>query len=209
MTEHRGAKARARILESGLKLFHLKGIQATSVDEILEDSGTGKSQFYHYFKNKDGLVHSVLSHFYQRLKSGQGSLETNIKTWEDLESWFGFFVNFQKAVGCRMSCPIGTIGNDLTADQELLRQDVRLIFDFIRHRLIEFFATLKGQGKIPSSVKPEELADFCICIMQGGLLVGKIRREVEPFENSVAHALSYLKGLDTRPDQRKAKRIAR
>jgi AcrR family transcriptional regulator len=40
-----------RILAVALDLFHENGINATSVDDILEASGTGKSQFYYYFKD--------------------------------------------------------------------------------------------------------------------------------------------------------------
>ena len=54
---------------------------------------------------------------------------------------------------------------------------------------------MKGRGEIPAGADPESLADFCFTIMQGGLLVSKIKREIEPFENSVAHALTYLESL--------------
>jgi AcrR family transcriptional regulator len=36
-------------------LFHKQGVHATSPDEVIEASNTGKGQFYHYFKSKEGL----------------------------------------------------------------------------------------------------------------------------------------------------------
>jgi AcrR family transcriptional regulator len=187
--------ARMKIIQTAFDLFHQRGVHATSVDEILAISGTGKSQFYYYFKSKDGVVHAVLQYFYEMLKGGQLPGKHTIESWEDLESWFRFFIAFQQEIGCERSCPVGTIGNDLSNEQELLRQDVRLIFQWMRHSLARFFSNMKAKGEMAASVDPESLADFCFTIMQGGMLVGKIQRETAPFENAVGHALAYLKSL--------------
>lgn len=183
------------MIRVALDLFHKKGVHSTSVDEVLTQSGTGKSQFYHYFKNKEGLIHAVLMHFYGLLKSNRAPLKSKVESWQDLQEWFGFFLTFQKGTNCERSCPVGTIGNDLVNEQELLRQDIRLIFDLMSRSLVDFFNVLKGKKQLPAGTDPQALADFCFCIMQGGLLVGKVRREAEPFENSVSHALKYLKSL--------------
>ena len=56
----RGAETRGRIIQVAAELFHKQGVRATSPDEIIEASGTGKGQFYHYFKSKEGLIQEVL-----------------------------------------------------------------------------------------------------------------------------------------------------
>ena len=45
-----------KIVAVALDLFHENGINATSVDDILEASGTGKSQLYYYFKSKASIT---------------------------------------------------------------------------------------------------------------------------------------------------------
>ena len=49
--------------------------QATSPDEIIEASRTGKGQFYHYFKSKEGLVHEVLQAHLDAIRNGTAPLE--------------------------------------------------------------------------------------------------------------------------------------
>jgi TetR/AcrR family transcriptional regulator, transcriptional repressor for nem operon len=191
----RGAETRTRMLQTATKLFHHQGLYAISVDDILEQSRTGKSQFYYYFKNKEGLVHAVLFDFYTRLRNNQAPIKTKIQSWQDLEEWFGFFLKFQQQSRCELSCPVGTIGNDVTSDQELLRQDVRLILDLMNRSLVDFFTLMKGKKRLSPKADPQALADFCLCIMEGGLLLGKIRRETEPFRNSIIHAMKYLKSI--------------
>jgi hypothetical protein len=52
----RGDETPRESLAAAADLFHKQGVVATSPDQIIDGSGTGKGQFYHYFKNKDDLV---------------------------------------------------------------------------------------------------------------------------------------------------------
>ena len=183
------------MIEVALDLFHQKGIIATSVDEILEKSGTGKGQFYHYFKNKEDLIHEVLQYFYQQLRNEQLPPKINLETWTDLENWFDVFIDFEKSIKCKRSCPIGTIGSDLGDSQDLLRQDIKLVFEFTRYCLSRFFVGLKAKNQLPKSIDPGTLADLCFTVQQGGMLVSKIERNCDPFERSARQLLKLLKDL--------------
>jgi TetR/AcrR family transcriptional repressor of nem operon len=187
--------ARERILDTALDLFHQKGVSATSVDEILEGSGTGKSQFAHYFKNKDGLIRAAVAHFEGKLERREMPVRYEVRSFRDLKAWFQVFIDFQRTTGCARSCPMGTIANSLTDDQDAIRSDVDRVFRSSREVLDSFFEDLVRRKKLPPRARPEELADFCYSIMQGGLIVSKVRRDVTPFENSVKHALAYVRHL--------------
>lgn len=184
-----------KIIEAACDLFHGQGVHATGIEEILQKSGAGKSQFYHYFKNKDDLVHEVLQRFFNRMKAGGISGKGRIRSWKELEAWLQVFVDAQRSAGCKRSCPIGTIGSEIRADQELLRQDACEILDELRSVVAEFFHTLKGKGQVSKSCDPESVADFCMAITQGGLLVSKIYRDTAVLENAVKHALKYMKSF--------------
>jgi len=40
--------------------MHLKGYQATTLDDVLRDSGVGKGNFYYHFKSKEDLGFAIL-----------------------------------------------------------------------------------------------------------------------------------------------------
>ncbi len=84
----RGAETRLRIIRTAADLFHQQGARATSPDEIIEASRTGKGQFYHYFKSKEGLVHEVLQTYLAEIKAGSSQVNYEINSWRDLEKWF-------------------------------------------------------------------------------------------------------------------------
>jgi AcrR family transcriptional regulator len=142
----RGAETRERIIQTAADLFHKQGVHATSPDEVIEKSNTGKGQFYHYFKNKEGLVHEVLQTHLEAIRTGTAPLKYDIESWDDLERWFMAQVALQKRFRMKRGCPFGTIGNEVTENDELIRQDLSLIFEVVKGKLAAFFIREKAKG---------------------------------------------------------------
>jgi AcrR family transcriptional regulator len=186
---------RLKMVNAAIDLFHRNGVNGTSVDQILEKSGTGKSQFSHYFKTKEGLVGAALDQLYKMIIEGEAATNYEVKSWKDMDQWFRSHIDFQKSVSFERSCPIGTIGNDITSDQHHLRRGVIEFLRWSRTRLAQFFAERKSAGELPAKIKPEELADFCVAIMQGGMLLTKMTRDCEIYENAANQARAYIKSL--------------
>ena len=171
----RGAETRLRIIHTAVDLFHKQGARATSPDEIIEASRTGKGQFYHYFKSKEGLIHEVLKVYLDEIKKGTSRVNYEINSWKDLEKWFRAQVKLQKDYEMTRGCPFGTLGNEVTENDELVRQDLSLIFEVIRSKLAAFFVGEKARGNLSKRADAERMADFCIASMQGAMLMGKIK----------------------------------
>lgn len=61
---------KSRIVSAAWQLFYEKGYNGTTVDEIIELSGTSKGSFYYYFDTKDELLNTlslVLDEYYEEL----------------------------------------------------------------------------------------------------------------------------------------------
>ena len=194
----RGAETRMRIIRVAADLFHKQGARATSPDEIIEASRTGKGQFYHYFKSKDGLVHEVLQNYLAQIKSGSAPLNYEVTSWKELETWFDAQVELQRHYEMTRGCPFGTLGNEVTENDELVRQDLSLIFEVIKNKLAAFFLMQKAAGKLVARADTEAMADFCIATIQGAMLMGKINRSSRSVETTVRHALAHLKAYSAK-----------
>ena len=116
----RGASTKLRITRVAADLFHKQGVRATSPDEIIEASGTGKGQFYYYFKSKEGLVHAVLLNHLAAIKNGDAPVNYEINSWQDLEGWFQAQPELQKRYKMTRGYRFGTVGNELTEDDGLI-----------------------------------------------------------------------------------------
>ena len=189
----RGAETRLRIIRTAANLFHQQGARSTSPDEIIEASRTGKGQFYHYFKNKEGLIHEVLQTYLGEIKTAASRVNYEINSWRDLEKWFAAQVQLQKSYEMTRGCPFGTLGNEVTDNDELIRQDLSFIFEVIKNKMAAFFVSEKAKGRLAKQANAERMADFCIASMQGAMLMGKIKRSSETVETTVLEALAHLK----------------
>jgi AcrR family transcriptional regulator len=189
----KGTATRDRIVRVAADMFHKQGIRATSPDEIIEASGTGKGQFYHYFGSKEGLVREVLKWHAELIKNGEAPIDYDVRSWQDLEKWFFAHIELQKEFGMTRGCPFGTAVNDITADDELIRQDLCVIFDLIRSRIAAFLVKEKTLGRLIEEAKEDQLADYCIASVQGAMQLGKLRRDSEVAEDVVRETLSHLK----------------
>jgi TetR/AcrR family transcriptional regulator, transcriptional repressor for nem operon len=190
----KGAETRLRIIRTAADLFHKQGARSTSPDQVIEASRTGKGQFYHYFKSKEGLVHEVLQTYLGEFKTGPSRANYEINSWRDLEKWFQAHVKLQKHYEMTRGCPFGTLGNEVTENDELIRQDVSLIFEVVKNKLAAFFMKEKAKERLVKKANEEELADFCIATIQGAMLLGKIKRDSRPVETAVREAVAHLKG---------------
>ena len=194
----RGAETRLRIIRTAADLFHKQGARATSPDEIIEVSRTGKGQFYHYFKSKEGLVHEVLQTYLQEIKTQSSPVNYEINSWPDLENWFVAQLELQKGYEMTRGCPFGTLGSEVTENDELVRQDLSLIFEVIKNKLAAFFVREKAKGKLLKQADAECMADFCIASMQGAMLMGKIKRSSQTVETTVREALAHLRSYSVK-----------
>lgn len=62
---------KGKIVQAAWKLFYEQGYEETTIDDIIELSGTSRGSFYHYFEGKDALLGSLSILFdekYQQLE---------------------------------------------------------------------------------------------------------------------------------------------
>lgn len=189
----KGTETRRRIILAAADLFHQQGVRATSPDQIIERSETGKGQFYHYFKSKEGLVHAVLQHYLESIVNGTAAVDYEVSSWSDLERWFLSHVRLQETFGMKRGCPFGTIGNEITENDELIRQDVNLIFEAVKNKLAAFFIGEKARGALSRDADPARMSEFAVAAIQGAMLIGRVKRSSEAAKTVAAEASAHLR----------------
>jgi AcrR family transcriptional regulator len=108
----RGRERKSTIIKAAAALMYERGVRATGLEDVLVDSGSGKSQFYHYFSSKDDLVAAVLEY---QLLTVLGELgEFRLDTWSGIRTWFDTLLEGQEQRGFR-GCPVGSLAVELSA----------------------------------------------------------------------------------------------
>ena len=83
----RTKKAKAtkkKIVSAAWKLFYEQGYDETTVDDIVEESGTSKGSFYHYFEGKDALLSSLSFLFDERYEELMQTMDDGMDSVEKL-----------------------------------------------------------------------------------------------------------------------------
>lgn len=73
---------KSRIVEAAWQLFYEKGFDGTTVEDIVEKSGTSKGSFYHYFDSKDALLGSLAYLFDEKYSELEKSIDPDMPCFD-------------------------------------------------------------------------------------------------------------------------------
>lgn len=188
----KGHATKARILEAAINLIYERGANGTSVDDVLKASGTGKSQFYHYFLNKDQLLLEVLKA--QREKfPGKNLSEFNFATVEGISSWLGSVKRDFLAGQYQHGCPIGNLAGELALASEEVRSAVTATIVTWEAELTRGLKAQKLRGYLKPNAEPTEIALFIISVIEGALLLSRTSNSSRYIDAAVNQINQYVK----------------
>ena len=197
-TTERGRRARAAIIDAAATMMYRHGVAGTSLDAVLEASGTGKSQLYHYFSDKSDLVAAVIERQLELVLDEQPGL-AHVDTWQGLVDWAREAVSLHTRKGGPFACPLGTMAAELKND-EAFRPSLEAAFARWEAPLARGLRAMRDRGELTTAADPAELATMLVAALQGGMLLGRIRGDVAPLRDLLRSGLETVNRLRTAPD---------
>jgi TetR/AcrR family transcriptional repressor of nem operon len=176
-------------VNAAASLMYEQGVHATSVDDVLAASGTGKSQLYHYFSSKEDLVVAVLDRQLEHVLRQQDPHA--LESWKGLRDWFDELVRGQERRGW-LGCPLGSLAAQVIDQDGQLRTHAAEVFERWEASLAAAFQTMRDRGTLRSEADPEALAETVMASIQGGYLLSSAKRHARPLANSLSSALDLL-----------------
>jgi TetR/AcrR family transcriptional repressor of nem operon len=172
-----GRITRERILQAAAQLIAVKGAAATSVDDVLAATRASKSQLYHYFGDKHGLIEAVVDYQSAAVLGFQARLLAGVRSWEDLERWADATVDAFERQGSRGGCPLGTLAAALADTDQPIREQLSEAFRTWGHAISGALIRLRDNGLLARNSDIEKLTTTMLAAIQGGLLLGKTTRD--------------------------------
>src|SRR2546422_540406 len=117
----KGRATRERILQAAAVLLAEKGGAGMSLDDVRARTGASRSQLYHYFDDRDDLVHAVIDVTADAVLGRQGELLDHLDSWAGIDRWFDFMVQHQIEQQARGGCPIGSLAGQLAESDPAAR----------------------------------------------------------------------------------------
>lgn len=90
MSRRKERNTKGRIISAAWKLFYEQGYEDTTVEEIIDESGTSKGSFYHYFNGKDALLSTLSVMFDEKYQELAADMDPEMNSFDKL-----LFVNHE------------------------------------------------------------------------------------------------------------------
>lgn len=153
------ANTKTRMIHAARDLLLQKGVEATSVDDVLTATKTGKSQFYHYFKSKAGMVTEVLD---AMLRDASFPIITN---WEAVQP----FLLSVSAMG-KNGHPAALLILTIRPEERDGFPALAVFYGALRAPLLNFLEIEQGEGRLHAQIACKELADLALTCMIGSTI---------------------------------------
>src|SRR3989442_2567727 len=113
----KGRATRVRILQAAAELLAKKGAAGMRLDDVRARTSASRSQLYHYFDDRDDLVHAIIDVTTDAVLGRQGELLEHLDSWAGIDPWFDFMVQHQIEQQARAGCPIGSLAGHLAESE--------------------------------------------------------------------------------------------
>ncbi len=204
-TTDQGRATRQRIVAAAAALIGERGVAGTSLDDIREATNSSKSQLYHYFGDKHGLVQAVIDHQSAVVLGAQRDVLGAVQGWEDLERWADGMVAMVEQRGARGGCPIGTLAAALADTDERFRAALSDAFHDWREAIGGALTRLRENRLLSPDADLAALTTITLAAIQGGLLLAKTSRDSSQLRAVLDGAIAQLRAHSV-PDERHARR---
>jgi TetR/AcrR family transcriptional repressor of nem operon len=196
----RGAVTRDRIVRAAADLMHANGVAGTTMDQVVEASGTSKSQLYHYFYDKDALVAAVIKMQAARVMERQEPHLEQLSSLQGLRRWRDAIVRFVDERHGAHGCEIGSLASELTDRSEPARILINATFRNWESYLAAGIRRMQERGELDHSADPAKLATGIMAAYQGGYLLSQAGRSARPMALALDLAIRNVAALALQQD---------
>lgn len=197
-----GRQTREAILEAATELMHLKGYQATTLDDVLRESGVGKGNFYYHFKSKEDLGYAILD---QIIASFLGRTldpcfsDPAAERVPQIRCFLDRVLAAQRERNCVGGCPLGNLASELSDVHEGFRARLSSVFSAWGERLTAVLGEAQGAGSVRSDCRPEAVGQFLVASLEGAILMTKLTKDIAVMERCVEELKRYLTLYEVAP----------
>jgi AcrR family transcriptional regulator len=189
------ASTRDRLIDSARFLFWERGFAGTSMAELLAHAQVNSGSFYHFFDSKEALLRAVLEQYAELLRPMVVD-PAFASTPKPLERIFAILAGYRERIlvtGCQYGCPLGRLALEVDPENApahlLIARNFQGWIEAVRECLVEM------KTSMPRNADVDALATFVLVTMEGGVMLSRSYRSVEPFDRAIAQLREHFRLL--------------
>lgn len=188
----KGDVTKNKIIRATIKLIFLKGIEATSISDIVKEAGVAKGSIFFHFSDKQALVAEALKQYKRNFFI---FLEQSLTGNTPGEQLINFLENVIKAHEKRNyagGCIFGNTALEMADKNEIFTEIVSDVFRNWVKQLERVIEEAVKTGEIRSDINPDVLALTIVSAMEGGIMLSRLEKSGEPLEKTIRALVEVL-----------------
>jgi TetR/AcrR family transcriptional repressor of nem operon len=178
----------------------VRGVGATTLEDVRVASGTSKSQLYHHFADKDALVRDVIAWQGEQLLARQEQRLRRLRSMRGLELWRDAMLQRNRLRQGAYGCALGSLANELADQNEDARVALAALFARWEQLLADGLERMREDGTLRPDADPAQLATGLMAALQGGYLLAQTAHDSRPMEIALDMALDHVRSHLLEPD---------
>ncbi len=186
-----------KLFDAARDLMMAKGFSATAVDEVCEQAGVSKGSFFHYFRSKEDLGFQLLERYTSaRAKVVEEKMNAcgSEDALERIDAYLDCVLDLAEETGPK-GCLVGTFSQEISETYPELRELCAKIFEGKGNLFCRELEKAKHQYEPKIPFEPREMWDYFLSLMQGTMILVKVRQGKDVVAKNIEYFRQYLKSL--------------
>lgn len=193
MAMRKGEQTKALIVQKASKLFNRQGYMASSISDIMHETGLGKGGIYNHFESKEELMLSafsfsveVMSDFFTK------ALAQKEQCMDRLLAVASVFEALAERDIMPGGCPVMNAAVEADDANPLLREKARSAMDRLLGLVRGIVAQGIQKGEAREDADPEYVATVVVSTLEGALMLSKLYKNTEYMKRAIDHLKEFL-----------------
>ncbi|WP_411129261.1 TetR/AcrR family transcriptional regulator [Streptomyces sp. x-19] len=166
----KGKATRNRIIRGAATVLRRKGVASSTLDDIMAQTRTSKSQLFHYFPaGKDELLLAVAQFEADQVLEDQQPHLGRLDSWEAWDRWRDSVIKRYETQGDE--CPLGALFLQVGRSTPGARAIVIELFRSWQESLAAGIRALQTAGKLSGALDADARAAALLAAIQGGVSI--------------------------------------
>jgi TetR/AcrR family transcriptional repressor of nem operon len=180
------------------ELMHVRGVAATTIDEVLAASATSKSQFYQHFDDKSDLVYEVITLRADEILSWQRLRLEKVDSFRGLIQWRDAMVQRCTLRRGLWGCELGSLAAELSDGDDKARVSLAEHFAQWQALLAAALDRMRAADQLSDDIDAPALATGLLAAVEGGYLLSQTARDPRLMQTALDSAIGHIRTF--RPD---------
>src|SRR5215469_3788141 len=187
----KGDETRERIIAKAAELFNQRGLEGTSMTDLMEATGLEKGGIYRHFPSKEAVAAEAFDYaweeaFRERVRD-LGSISGSV---DRLKHLIANFVERRSSIPG--GCPLLNTAVESDDGNPVLRERARQALGTWQNLLTSVIKGGIRQREIRSRVDPNRLATLIISSLEGALMISRLEQNRDALLATRSHLDRYL-----------------